>query len=185
LATLPGDTGPYEVDATTAEVGDAGIRMVDPVDMFYTGIECLSGDCSSTDIALGFFTPFFNKPLRKSAIRIIESQNLTGQIHHMLSKKILDALSKHKTLSGVFKKNSLLVQALNKASHIGYQGWHIQYDDEVVEWLDENQDATAEEFIEFLKSVYDRADLKERFPGALELLETASELLQNTLERIE
>ena len=43
LVTLPGDTGPYEVDPTAAAIGDAGLRMVDPIDVVFTGVECLQG----------------------------------------------------------------------------------------------------------------------------------------------
>ena len=53
IATIPGDTGPYVVDPTTAAIGDAALRIVDPADWFYTGVDCLSGNCSGTDILLG------------------------------------------------------------------------------------------------------------------------------------
>ena len=59
MATLPGDTGPYDVNPTTAAIGEAGLRMADPVDWAYTGIECLSGNCSATDILFGML-PFVN-----------------------------------------------------------------------------------------------------------------------------
>ena len=66
IATIPGDTGPYEVDPVTAAVGDAALRFVDPVDWVYTGADCLSGNCSGTGLVFGVL-PFVNGGMDNAA----------------------------------------------------------------------------------------------------------------------
>jgi RHS repeat-associated protein len=107
-------------------------------------------------------------------------QELTGQWHHVLSNKIFNALGQHETLADVFGRNDILVQALDGPSHTGYQTWHRLYDDEVVEWLENpvNEKATAEQFLQFLRSIYERPDMQERFPGATQLIDMVMEELQ-------
>jgi len=95
------------------------------------------------------------------------AQELTGQWHHVLSNKIMQALEAHPTLHGLFDRNDLVVQALDEASHRGYQAWHRAYDREVVKWLAENTQATREEFLKFLREIYARPEMRQRFPNAL------------------
>jgi len=80
LASIPGDTGPYEVNPTTAAVGDMGLRMADPVDWVYTGIECLNGNCSGTDILLGI-TPIVNGGMDDAvdATRVLQGAQSAGK----------------------------------------------------------------------------------------------------------
>jgi RHS repeat-associated protein len=66
LATLPGDTGPYDVSPSTTAIGNAGLRMVDPADWVYTAGECFSGNCSGIDIAFGLL-PVVNGGLDDAA----------------------------------------------------------------------------------------------------------------------
>jgi hypothetical protein len=81
----------------------------------------------------------------------------------------MQALEAHPTLHGLFDRNDLVVQALDEASHRGYQAWHRAYDDEVVEWLTNpaHQNATREEFLRFLREIYARPEMRQRFPNAL------------------
>ncbi|MDD5760081.1 MAG: Tox-REase-5 domain-containing protein [Desulfobulbaceae bacterium] len=80
IATIPGDTGPYEVDPATAVIGDAGLRMADPVDWAYTVMECLSGNCSGTDILFGIL-PIVNGGLDDAAdaARAVKGAQATGK----------------------------------------------------------------------------------------------------------
>ena len=89
----------------------------------------------------------------------------TGQYHHVLSNRIMDALNRHKTLSGLFDRNGSLVQALNREAHIGYQTWHREIDRIVVEWLNnpKNINATPREFWKMLYALYDTEDMINRF----------------------
>ncbi|MGB9873292.1 MAG: hypothetical protein ACPLYD_16745, partial [Anaerolineae bacterium] len=97
------------------------------------------------------------------------AQSATGQWHHVFSDKIVRALDEHRTLGGLFKREDIIVQALDEASHRGYQTWHRAYDREVVRWLRDPAHATAtrEEFLRFLRDIYARPEMRQRFPDAL------------------
>jgi hypothetical protein len=57
-----------------------------------------------------------------------------------------------------------VAQARDKKAHCGYQKWHRDVDDEVINWLKEYKEATPEEFEAFLRKVYNRSALRWRFP---------------------
>jgi hypothetical protein len=99
----------------------------------------------------------------------------TGQWHHVISNNILGRLEVHKTLKGKFGREPLQVRGADKATHNGYDNWHRDYDKEVMKWLDDNPEASPDEFLAFLQKVYRKAD--DRFPSADELLMRAREEL--------
>jgi RHS repeat-associated protein len=103
--------------------------------------------------------------------------NACGQWHHILSNKIFNTLQDHKTLKNIFERADFLVQARDLASHNGYQKWHRDYDDRVVDWLVNNKKATPEAFLEFLRSIYDEVDMRYRFPDGTDLIDDALERL--------
>ena len=71
-------------------------------------------------------------------------------------------------LKGIFNREDLLVQAIDLASHRGYQAWHRAIDRGVIIWLEENLDATPAEFLEELEYMYTNIpDVSARFPDAL------------------
>jgi poly(3-hydroxyalkanoate) synthetase len=49
--------------------------------------------------------------------------------------------------------------------HRGYQTWHRELDQEVVDWLKNNQAATPQQFESWLRWRYSQADLLQRFPN--------------------
>ncbi|WP_164015351.1 Wall-associated protein precursor [Pyxidicoccus trucidator] len=91
----------------------------------------------------------------------------TGQQHHVISKTIADALNKHGTLKGVYQPRDprFVSRAVDKAAHNGYQHWHRQVDEEVVNWLFTHRQATPQQFEAFLRSVYSRPEMLARFPN--------------------
>jgi hypothetical protein len=91
----------------------------------------------------------------------------TGQQHHVISKKIAIRLSKHETLKGLYKERDprFVTRAKTREDHNGYQKWHRDLDDKVIEWIDKNKYATPEEFEGFLREVYAQPDMLERFPN--------------------
>jgi RHS repeat-associated protein len=93
----------------------------------------------------------------------------TGQMHHAVSRKVYRALEKHPKLRGLydFRDNDFVTQAKDTASHIGYQTWHRELDSEVAEWIMKNQKATVRSFERYLRNLYTRSDLMERFPNGL------------------
>jgi hypothetical protein len=90
----------------------------------------------------------------------------SGQEHHPISKRIAAKLELHATLRGHYKARDprFVTRAADKASHSGYQKWHREVDDEVIEWLDKYDEATPAEFEAFLRKIYSRIDMRARFP---------------------
>jgi hypothetical protein len=93
-------------------------------------------------------------------------RGLTGQIHHPISTKVGRAIDNHPILKGVFQKRDprFVTQAVNEAAHRGYQRWHRELDNEVVEWIRKNPTKNADDFLAYLRELYKRPDLAERFP---------------------
>jgi len=98
---------------------------------------------------------------------------LAGQTHHAISSKVHDALEKVKTLAGCFRPRDprLVAKAKELADHYGYQRWHRELDDEVVQWIEAHPKATPEQFMRWLRWRYSQPDLKARFPEGLSRLE--------------
>lgn len=90
-----------------------------------------------------------------------------GQMHHLLSKKVLRALERHDKLKGVFNREDprFKYQALDTDSHKGYQRWHRQYDAEVANWIDTRPKATPQQFVKFLNEIHQRPEIKARIPN--------------------
>lgn len=90
-----------------------------------------------------------------------------GQLHHIISKRIADALDNHKTLKGHYTARDprFVSRAVDKKSHCGYQEWHRKVDDEVVAWLKKYTQATPKQFEDFLREIYDRPLMRARFPN--------------------
>jgi len=95
-----------------------------------------------------------------------EPPDCKGQRHHVISKPIAKELEEHRTLRGHYKARDprFVVQARDEQSHCGYQQWHRDVDEEVIGWLRRAKNATPEEFERFLREVYSRPAMRERFP---------------------
>jgi hypothetical protein len=93
----------------------------------------------------------------------------TGQVHHAISKRIWDALQAHPKLSGkyVYRDPRFVTQAIDKPAHWGYQTWHRELDDEIVDWVENRADASPDEFDAYLRGLYDRLELRALFPDGL------------------
>jgi len=94
---------------------------------------------------------------------------LTGQMHHGISKTICRELDKHPKLSNRYKPRDarFVTQAKDIDSHIGYQKWHRDLDNEIIDWLQNNQAADSAAFEDFLRWRYSQPDLKAVFPNGL------------------
>jgi hypothetical protein len=73
-------------------------------------------------------------------------------------------------LRGRFHREQWKVRAAAPHDHCGYQTWHRKVDQEIVDWLEKNQDATPEKFIAKLREIYSRHDMLIRFPDALDII---------------
>jgi hypothetical protein len=96
-----------------------------------------------------------------------EPPNCKGQNHHIISRPIAKALEDHKTLRGLYEPRDerLKTRAKDKESHCGYQQWHRDVDAEVIKWLEDNPEATPEQFMMKLREIYKRPELLKRFPN--------------------
>ncbi|MCK6593534.1 MAG: hypothetical protein L6Q76_38750, partial [Polyangiaceae bacterium] len=92
-----------------------------------------------------------------------------GQVHHPISKRIHQRLDTHNTLTGKYTSRDprFETRAANKASHNGYQKWHRDIENEVIEWLDDHPTASPDSFEAYLRELYSRPDLRARFPDGL------------------
>lgn len=95
-----------------------------------------------------------------------EPPECKGQLHHIISKRIAEALDVHPTLSGLYTPRDprFVSRAVDEKAHCGYQEWHRDVDAEVIAWLKANEKATAKQFEEFLRSIYNRPAMRARFP---------------------
>jgi len=90
-----------------------------------------------------------------------------GQIHHVISTKVARAVDDHPILSGLFAKRDsrFVTQAVDGAAHRGYQRWRRDLDKEVAEWIENNHSRNGDDFLAYLKTLYERPDIKARFPN--------------------
>jgi hypothetical protein len=95
-----------------------------------------------------------------------EPPDCQGQKHHVISRPIADALARHDTLGGLYKPRDerFVAKAKDKESHCGYQKWHREVDREVIEWLRDSPKATQKAFEAFLREIYSRPAMRQRFP---------------------
>lgn len=94
---------------------------------------------------------------------------LTGQIHHGISRTVHKALEAHPNLRGVYSARDprFVTQAKDLASHRGYDTFHRNLDAEVAGWVRGNPNATQAQFESYLRGVYQRPDVAARFPNGL------------------
>lgn len=96
-----------------------------------------------------------------------EPPDCKGEDHHVISRRIARELERHKVLRGLYKPRDkrFVAKAKDEQSHCGYQQWHRDVDQEVVEWLQKYPKATQEEFMQLLRDIYNRKEMLERFPN--------------------
>jgi hypothetical protein len=75
-------------------------------------------------------------------------------------------LERHENLRGLYEPRDkrFKARAKDKDAHCGYQRWHRDVDEEVIAWLQGYRNATRKEFEAFLRELYSRSGLRERFP---------------------
>ena len=150
-------------EQSVAQLSQVGIFMgrvlVEPVDWGFVAYDCLQGTCNLWDFAglLPLLPAGLTKYGDDAVLAMLHLDDIvvpTGQYHHVLSNKIMNALEEHKNLSGIFNRDDFIVQALDTASHRGYQEWHRIYDDEIVPWIARYPKATSQQFLQHLHNVY-------------------------------
>ncbi len=115
--------------------------------------------------ALGALAGYFIAPIVTSATGVsgisITKLGVTtlpiktgGQGHHVLSRRIIDAIKNNKNLVSSANRNKSVIKAWTKEAHKGYQDWHRKIDSSVEIWAENNPNATVEEFGRFLYDLY-------------------------------
>lgn len=96
-----------------------------------------------------------------------EPPNCKGQEHHPISRPIAKALEDHPSLKGHYKPRDprFVARAKDEQSHCGYQQWHRDVDQEVINWLKTNSKATPQQFMDKLREIYSRPEMQARFPN--------------------
>ncbi len=103
------------------------------------------------------------------ARRANKTKTLFGQMHHAISRRVWRALEEHDTLKGLYRyrDHRFVTQVKDAATHTGYQLWHRKLDDEVVGWVRRHTNVTPGQFEDYLRALYNRPQLVERFPLGL------------------
>lgn len=96
-----------------------------------------------------------------------EPPDCKGQNHHVISRPIFKVLKAHRSLGGLYEERDerFKAKAKDKESHCGYQQWHREVDQEVIQWLGRYPKATQKQFESFLREIYNRPAMRERFPN--------------------
>jgi hypothetical protein len=90
----------------------------------------------------------------------------TGELHHPISVPIARALDQHPTLRVLAdRRREFTTRALDASSH-GWDRFHIDLDNQVIAWINDPRhlSATPEEFLAWLRSLYNTPELRVRFP---------------------
>jgi hypothetical protein len=96
-----------------------------------------------------------------------EKTKCTGQWHHIISMTVWKALERHPVLKGqyTYRDSRFITHAKDVKAHCGWEGWHRRVDREVAKWVEDTAEATAQQFEAYLRQVYSRPELLERFPN--------------------
>ncbi|ATB28360.1 Wall-associated protein precursor [Melittangium boletus] len=96
-----------------------------------------------------------------------EPPQCKGQEHHLISRPIARKLEEHSSLKGLYKPRDprFIARARDEQAHCGYQQWHRDVDEEVIRWLDRYSKATPKDFMDKLRDIYSRPEMKVRFPN--------------------
>jgi hypothetical protein len=103
-----------------------------------------------------------------------DPDDMEGQLHHAITKKIYRALENHPTLKGQYqyRDSRFTSRAIDAAAHNGYDNIvHRNVETEVEQWLLKNQEATTRQFETLLETIYNRKEMSDRFPLGLHPLE--------------
>lgn len=95
-----------------------------------------------------------------------EPPDCKGQLHHIISRPIAEALEEHLILRGHYKPRDprFVSRAVDLKAHCGYGDWHRAVDKEVIAWLKSQPKATPEQFEAYLREIYRRPEMLKRFP---------------------
>ena len=180
----PGQEGTY---GPYAEYINDGRNDIIPADQYPTQDQFYGG-LNSTDLdflpallpeipvvseAFSALGDIFGSALEKLGLKTpnptVRCPTTTGQIHHPISRPVFKALERNPSLKGQFSARDprFETQAMDEAAHQGYQQWHRDVDNQLINWISSNPNATPQDFIDYLLWRYSQPDLMARFPNGL------------------
>ena len=146
----------------------------DPFAILNDGVNPISNEWLTPDqqnVAAGTaFATLATGGIAKAGLSAASSvPQLTGQMHHGISRPITKALAQHPNLKGLYtaRDGRFVTQATDRAAHNGYDSFHRNLDAEVVGWIRGNPNATVQQFENYLRDLYKRPDVATRFPNGL------------------
>ncbi|PTL84872.1 Wall-associated protein precursor [Vitiosangium sp. GDMCC 1.1324] len=174
VACTPGETSLVcnckagMVSACVALVGEDALKAEQVLDEVQEGLEQASQMAGKADEKKQQQLQSAAESLSQS-LGSSEPPQCKGQDHHPISRPIAKRLSRHTTLKGLYKPRDprFVTRAKDEQSHCGYQQWHRDVDREVIDWLDRNSKATPEQFMDKLREIYSRPEMRARFPDGL------------------
>lgn len=94
---------------------------------------------------------------------------LLGQLHHAISVPVWRFLERHPIPRGVFRARDprFTTKAIDKAAHNGYDAFNRALDAEIKEWIRDHPQMTPDQFVEYLRSVYQRPEVRAHYPQGL------------------
>ncbi|MBL9009016.1 MAG: hypothetical protein JNJ46_32445, partial [Myxococcales bacterium] len=169
------DPIPQGIDAGWASVvanDDFGGRAAVLGMQIYREITC-NPEAQGAQLLLPFLGKLGGRgPLRTkpSLAEHIDPPLKPGQVHHAISRTVYSKLEEHRILRGRYRPRDprFVLRAATPEDHRGYQSWHRELDMEIVKWLERRKDATPEKFEAYLRALYERPELKRRFPASFE-----------------
>jgi RHS repeat-associated protein/uncharacterized repeat protein (TIGR01451 family) len=105
----------------------------------------------------------------REELAAIEQHQVTGQVHHAISRSVWRALERNPNLRGNYTARDprFTTRAKDAGAHRGYQSWHRRLDDEVAKKIDDNPWWEPKDFEAYLRGRYQVLDLLARFPLGL------------------
>ena len=79
------------------------------------------------------------------------------------SNPIMNEINRHPNLRGQLDRAGSVVRALTQEAHRGYQNWHREIDNAMVQWLRNNPNATQLQFWQQMYNLYNTPDMISRF----------------------
>tara|TARA_R110002124_G_scaffold104944_2_gene255424 strand:- start:372 stop:857 length:486 start_codon:yes stop_codon:yes gene_type:complete len=89
------------------------------------------------------------------------------QNHHLITNKMVDALDDIGFSGGLALRNRKALQYMSSpGGHIGYERWHIDMDNDMLNFIRrQGDDLTEVSLLRYIQNYYQHPDLMNRIPG--------------------
>ncbi|MFC2156125.1 RHS repeat-associated core domain-containing protein, partial [Acidobacteriota bacterium] len=98
-------------------------------------------------------------------IRMEKKLNKGAQNHHLITKQMAERLEALGMPGEAMRKNKNLIYKSNPGKHIGYEEWHIAYDDHMLGFMRKKSGFTISDLFEEIHKYYQNPEVAKRIPG--------------------